>query len=286
MNVTPIILHFTTRHYKFKLTLRESVHPLHTFTFLVGDKDKPCLEGNINLENRTGNSRFDSMTNTAKLIKIDALQECSLDDITEEYMATYSFGTELLESIIFFINSQFPSIMTVSLNDASYIPCIRESKDTLDLLIYSIALYKKTWYEQKINAYIKPQEKYDEYRKQVDIYGSKDRKNSMEFSDIYKLIINGSSFTKDIFDKSYTEFEKSFDTSETLPEFFKELSKKIDRTQKCRFFKDWLEEFIGSQIKIERTWYFDIFPKIERTPDITKNTTRKRGGAKKWRGNY
>ena len=41
-----------------------------------------------------------------------------------------------------------------------------------------------------------------------------------------------------------------------------------------------------SQINIERTWYFDIFPKIERIPvDRSKNTTRKRGGAKKWRGN-
>ena len=153
-------------------------------------------------------------------------------------------------------------------------------------MIYSIALYKKTWYEQKISAYIKPKEKYDEYRKQVDMYGSKETKNSMEFSDIYKLIINGSSFTKDIFDKSYNEFEKSFNTSETLPDFFKELSKKIERAQKCRFFKDWLEEFITSQINIERTWYFDIFPKIERIPvDRSKNTTRKRGGAKKWRGN-
>ena len=107
MDVTPIILHFTTRHYKFKLTLTESIRPLHTFTFLVGDKDKPCLEGNINLENRTQNSRFDYITNTAKLIKIDALQECSLDDITDEYMATYSFGTELLESIIFLLILNF-----------------------------------------------------------------------------------------------------------------------------------------------------------------------------------
>ena len=279
MESSPIIIQITTPHYKYKLTLEETTHPLHRYTFLVGDKEKPCLEGNILLENRTKNSRFNSMANTAKLLKIDALQECSLEDINEEYMAKYSFGTELLDSIIFFINSRFPSVMTVSLNDSSYIPCIRDSRDTLDLLIYSIALYKKTWYEEKINAYIKPKEKYDEYRNQVETYASKETKNSLEFTDIYKLILHGSTFTRDLFDRSRDEFERLFTTSETLPDFFKALSRKIDRGQKCRFFKDWLEEFISSQIKIERTWYFDLFPKIEKFSS-PRNTTRRRGGKK------
>ena len=281
----PTFLQFTTPHYKYELTLTETKLPLRKFTFIVGNKEKPCLEGNVILENNTKNSRFDSMTNTAKLIKIDALQECSLEDITDEYMATYSFGTELIESIIFFINSQFPSITTVSLNDASYIPCIRESNETLDLLLYSIALYMKTWYEQKLNAYIKPKEKYERYRKEVEVYASKETKRGMEFTDIYKLIVKSSTFTKDIFDASYSEFESIFNSSETLPDFFKTLSKKIERSQKCRFFKDWLEEIITSQISIDRTWYFDLFPKIEPISRLSKsssknNTRRKRGGSK------
>lgn len=270
MESNPIFLKFTTPHYKIELILTESIQPLHTFTFLVGNKEKPCLEGNLILENNSKNNHFNSMTHTAKLIKINALQECSLDDITDDYMSTYSFGTELLDSIVFFINSQFPSIESISLTDASYIPCISEPKDTLDLLIYSIALYKKTWYEQKLNAYIKPKKKYDEYRKHVEIYGSKERKQLMEFIDIYKEILQGSQFTKDLFSRNYAEFEESFKKSETLPEFFKEISKKIHRTQKCRFFKDWLESFITSQIPIERTWYFDLFPKIERIQTLSR----------------
>lgn len=263
METNPTILKFTTPHYSYELVITETIQPLHTFHFIVGDKGSPCLEGNIILENNTKNSRFDSMINTAKLLKIDALQECSLEDITNEYMTKHSFGTELLESIIYFINSQFPSIETVSLNDASYIPCIRDSKDTLDLLIYSIALYKKTWYEQKINAYLKPKEKYTEYRKQVEKYASTETKHTLEFIDIYKLVFHGSKFTKDIFDKNYDDFEQCFNTSETLPDFFKSIRKKIHRNDKCRFFKDWLEAFILSYIHIERTWYFDLFPKIQ-----------------------
>lgn len=272
---------FTTPHYKFEMTITETLKPLHTFHFIVGDKDNPCLEGNIILENNTGNDRYNSMTYTAKLIKIDALQECSLDDISNEYMSNYSFGTELLDSIIFFINSQFSNIHTVSLNDASYIPCIRDSKDTLDLLIYSIALHKKTWYEDKINAYIKPKEKYIEYRKQVEKYGSKETKNTMHFTDIDKLIQNGSVFTRDIFNKRKDEFEQYFNNSETLPDFFKIISKKINRNDKCRFFKDWLETFISSQIFIDRTWYFDLFPKIEPISTLTKRNTKKRKNKQK-----
>lgn len=257
------VLKFTTPHYNFELVLKETRTPLHMFSFIVGNKDKPCLEGNILLENTSKNTRFDSMENTATLIKIDALQECSLNDINDEYMEKYSFGTELLDSLIFFINSQFPSIMTMSLNDASYIPCIRESNDTLDLLIYSIALYKKTWYENKLNAYIKPKEKYNTYRKQVELYASKETKQSLDFIDIYKLVQHASEFTKNIFHTHYEEFESIFKKTETLPEFFKSISNRIERNKKCRFFKDWLERFITSYIHIERTWYFDLFPKIE-----------------------
>jgi hypothetical protein len=188
---------------------------------------------------------------------------CSLDDITDDYLEKYSFVKELLDSITFFINSQFPTIQTISFSDSSYIPCIRDSNETLDLLIYSIALYKKTWYEQKMNAYLQPKEKYDKYHKEIEIYASKETKQSIEFVDIYKLILNGSQFTVNIFHTQYTEFEEIFKKSETLPDFFKEINKRIKRSHRCRFFKDWLESFINSYIHIERKWYFDLFPKIE-----------------------
>jgi hypothetical protein len=261
----PIFLKFTTLHYKFELRLLETLTPLHKFTFYVGTKETPCLEGSIILENNSKNNRLNSMTHSASLIKIDALQECSLEDISDEYMAKYSFGKELLDSILFFINSQFPSIKRISLNDASYIPCLRNKHDTLDLLIYSIALYKKTWYEEKVNAYIEPKEKYDKYRQQVELYGSAQTKNTFTFIDIYKLVVHYD-FAKEIFDTHYKDFEKDFKMSETLPEFFRIISRKIPREMKCRFFKDWLTTFISSMIHIERTWYIDLFPKIEIMP--------------------
>jgi hypothetical protein len=276
--ITLTTLRFTTPHYKFKCIVREEYYPLHKLHLLVGDEKKPCLDCVITLENRGKNNRYDSIAYTANLNQIDALLECSLEDITDDYMAKYSFGTELLDAIVFFINSQGQPIRTVSLDDRSYIPCIRETNDTLDLLTYSIALYGKTWYEIKLNAYLKPESKYNEYRRQVDIYMSKETKLKMNYSDIYGFVLKGSRFTIDIFDRHEEEFMIMFHESKTLPDFFKAISKKVERTEKCRFFKYWLERIIMMHIRIERTWYFDLFPKIEIIEQRNingKNITRK-----------
>jgi len=271
-------LGFKTPHYQFNMTVTETNEVHRRYMFLVGDENDPCLEGNIILENRTKNNRYDATANTATLIKINALQECSLEDITNDYMAKYSFGTELLNSIAFFINSQFPMIQTVSLNDRSYIPCNNPYMNTLDLLTYSIALYGKTWYEMKINAYLIPESTYANYRKQVDTYTSQETKQKLDFTDIYNCISKASNFTREIFDKHSADFKTMFQNSKTLPEFFQMISKKIERNDKCRFFKDWLERFIESYVMIHRVWYFDLFPKIE---VIGKNRTRKHNNTKK-----
>lgn len=251
----PLYLHFTTPHYQFEMSLTERKGILHTYHFLVGDVAKPCLEGFVNLEST--NNRLRHSANTAHLTKIDALQECSLNDISDEYMATNSFGSELLDTVLFFINSQFPSVETVSFTDTSYIPCIRESNETVDLLTYSVALYKKTWYEEKINAYIKPKEKYDAYRQQVERYASKERKSGMHYEDILQLVRKGSAFSRDYFEKNHEALELCFAKSDTLPDFFKEISRLVPRKDKCAFFKEWLQSFIYSEIMIDRTWYVD-----------------------------
>jgi hypothetical protein len=52
---------------------------------------------------------------------------------------------------------------------------------------------------------------------------------------------------------------------------------------KCKFFKDWLFDFISSQIMIERIWYIDLSPKIEVVSNKNisrKNKTRKSNNVK------
>ncbi len=139
-----IHLQFQTPHYSFQMALTEIMNSYHKFKFIVGNTKKPCLEGSITLENNLMNERLKKYENVASLLKIDALEECALEDINNGYMTKYSFGKEMLDSVVFFINCQFPQIKTIRLDDASYIPCDREIGDILDLLTYSIALYQKT----------------------------------------------------------------------------------------------------------------------------------------------
>jgi hypothetical protein len=250
-----------------------------SYYFIVGDKTNPCLEGNIILECNLNNERFKKHEYTASLHKIDALMECSIEDISTEYQNKYSFGKELLDTILFFINSQFPKIMTIKLTDMSFIPCNRKLNDTLDLLSYSIALYGQTWYEKNANAYFLPKEKYELYRKQVNIYIDKKTKEDINFEYLYNIVLDKNHYAKDIIYEEYDTYKAIFYESETFPEFFIKINKLIKYENKCKFFRNWLYDFIASQIMIEREWYIDLFPKVELLSKVnynkTKNKTRK-----------
>lgn len=268
-------LKFKTPHYSFQMEIIQNKKTVYnSYYFIVGNKQSPCLEGSINLETTTNNERYKQYENTASLDKIDALTECSLEDTSTEYQNNYSFGRELLDTIIFFINSQFPQIKTIKLTDMSFIPCNRNQNDILDLLSYSIALYGQTWYEKNANAYIKPNEKYELYRNQVKKYMDKKTKTDMDFEYFYNIILNKNMYAKELVNENYENYENIFKESETFPDFFSKINKLIKKEEKCRFFKSWLYDFIESQILIERTWYIDLFPKVELISKLNFNRTR------------
>jgi hypothetical protein len=274
-------LEFQTPHYTFHMTVEIETGIHKKYTFLVGNKESPCIEGNVILENLSGNTRFEYLTNTARLLKIDALEECALNDIQEGYMRKYSFGTELLEAFLFFINSQFATITSIELTDTSYIPCSRIRNESLDLLSYSIATHGKTWYEDKFNAYIQPKKRYDEYRKQVEVYTSNETKNEYTFDEFYEHYMT-TSYVKNYINThgSFEDYTTMFDESATFPEFFSKLSKYIQPNDKCSFYKLWLQNFIGKYVSIERKWYIDLYPKItileKMNTQSIRNRTRKR----------
>lgn len=268
-------LKIKTPHYSFQMQIISKMNPYNSYHFLVGDKKSPCLEGNIILENTSNNERYNKYEYTATLDKIDVLIECSLEDISTEYLNTYSFGKEMLDSITFFINSQFPRIKTIKLTDMSFIPCCRLQNDILDLLTYSIALYGQTWYEKVANAYILPKDKYNTYRKQVIKYMDKKTKLEVPFELFYNTVINKNYYTRDIINNNYDKYNTLYDESTTFPEFFIKINKLVEKEDKCKFFRTWLYDFIESHIIIERTWYVDLYPKIEVISKSNYNKTRK-----------
>jgi hypothetical protein len=274
-------LEIETPHYTFQMTVKTTLDSFADFHFIVGDVDQPCLEGTVRHEYLKNNQRYKKYEFSAKLIKIEALQECVLNDITTDYFNQHSFGKEMLDAVVYFINCQFPQIKTVSFDDMSNIHCTRNSKDILDLISYSVALYKKTWYEEKLNAYFEPKELFETYRKQVEAYASKETKDAMYFEDFVELIRKkGRIMAIDMVLENTLEYKQLFENAQTLPDFFRELSKRVPREMKCNFFSGWLNHLIASKIHIERTWYFDLYPKIKviqsknRIP-VGKNTRRR-----------
>jgi len=263
-------LQVETPHYKFemKMTKKEELY----YYFTVGDGYIPSLEGSINLENKSSKSLY----NTAHLSRIHVIERCSEEDINQGYLNSHSIGKEMLDALIFLINSQFPSIKTLELSDTTYLPYKSDTYNSLDLLTYSIALYKKTWYEEKLNAYILPKEKHEEYRRQVEKYASKDTKNSIPFFDIYAVMVTSNPSAANIVYPNMEMYEKIYEESESLPEFFQKISKPIKLEEKCKFFKGWLSSFINSKVDVIRQWHFDIYPKVKIIKDIkTKQKTRK-----------
>lgn len=278
-------LKFKTPHYSFQMEIIQNKKTVYnSYYFIVGDKQAPCLEGSINLETTINNERYKQYEYTASLNKIDALTECSLEDTSTEYQNKYSFGKELLDTILFFINSQFPQIKNIKLTDMSFIPCNRKQNDILDLLSYSIALYGKTWYEKNANAYFLPNEKYEMYRNQIKTYMDKKTKVDMKFEYLYSIVLNKNVYAKELVTENYDKYKAMFDESLTFPDFFSKINKTIKHEHKCRFFKGWLYDFIASQIMIERDWYIDLFPKVELITKLnfnkTRNKTRKNRNSK------
>ena len=248
--------HVDEKNYSFTLHTTET---RDSYVFTVGEAPNVCLELCVMIPDRV-DERIRSMTNVAILYRIDALLECSSKDIDDDYLKQHSFAADLLDKVRSILK-RFPHVTTVKLHDASYMPCHREWKDTLDLLTYSIALHKQTWYEAKLGAYVTPKSKYERYRSQVEHYASKDYKQTVDFVQFYSRIVwSGNQYAKKVFEDHMKRIEVMYEESATFPDFFARLSTLVEREERCKLYKTWLEEFIQSRIHVTRDWQYDLYP--------------------------
>ena len=224
--------------------------------FLVGDSTDPCLSMSIQTE-ESGNVFGKKFTETAHLMNIKNLRDCLYDEVPDEIYERGSFGRELLDSVIEYTRINYPYVKRFKLSDKSYIPC--GDNDTNDLLTYSIALYGKTWYEMKYNAYMEPPGLFSIYRSEVAKYCSKETKSNITW-DVFmnKYILLGLPFIIEKIGNNYDHYQTMFNSSDTFPDFFVKLNKEVEKKDKCIFFKFWLEQFIASQIRIHREWFINL----------------------------
>jgi hypothetical protein len=250
-----------TDHYTFtvekKLRININDIPI-SWHYRIGAKDAPCLSMFFYVK-EAGEKYNKAGYKTAQLSNIEVLDSCIENEISEEILEKYSFAKELLEWIFKHLRKQFPYIQHIELTDMSYIPCNRKILDKVDLLTYSIAHDGKTWYESNYNAYLVPKEKMEEYRNQIVNYMSEDFKAKYDWNTFLNYHVGMTTdyaFTK--IRDNYYEWEDLFNKAKTFPDFFLEMRKRIPRKEKCMFYRDWLQKFIYSCIRIERVWIIDI----------------------------
>jgi hypothetical protein len=268
------VLPIKTPHYNFNLEYF-SQDKGHLF---VGDVKNPCLSITFNLPDiRLLNSRFENMDiSIGSINKIKNIKECVLET-SEESTNSNSFPKEMLSAVIKEIKKSFPHIKHLQLQDTSYIPCDGDS-DTLDLLVYSVALYKKTWYEKEFNAYFVPRDAFIDYKCKIEKYASRETKSKYSWNEFYTIInLKLSYYANTIFNEKALEYESIYESTKTFPEFFINISKTIPKSDKCKFFKDWLEYFLEYKMDLQfkRQWYIDLYS-VQKGGTRKSRKTRKR----------
>jgi hypothetical protein len=250
------ILKLKTEHYMFEIEVTDN--KLHdkiiSKYFLLGNDIQPCLSF-ILYTKEAEEILGKDVIYTANLMNIERLKECIINEVSDEYFEKYSSNIELLNAFLKYIKKTYPYIKEIKLNDKSYIPCNKE--DTLDLLSYYIALYGKTWYEDKYKAYSK--NNYSLYKEQIKNYISKEFKSKISWDLFYvKYILLANNFTKNIINNNISICKDIYEKSNTFPDFFNSINKKVEKKYKCYFFKSWLENFISDNIKVSREWYIPL----------------------------
>jgi hypothetical protein len=283
---TPELLQLTTEHYTFtaKRTIRADSNgtPI-LYYYEVGESTNPCLSLFIYLQTYTSINPYYDIS-TVKLGNIKALDSCNENEVSENTYIDHSFGTELLNEILKHIQTTYPYIRYISLNDTSYIPCNRKLNDELDLLTYSIALYGKTWYERRFNAYLKNKNAQQRYVDTIKNYSSPEFKQTFDFNTFLNThLMNTSEYTYEFVKKNYSMLEDIFNSSNTFPDFFLGIQKYIPRDKKCVFYKFWLEEFITKYVKYEREWTFTLTPSVGGRRDTNYRNTKRRRHRKKYK---
>lgn len=242
----------TTPHYKFRLKVSDIDDPVHIRRFDIGDAKGICLEASLIMPD--ADERFAIDAHICTVSKLDTLDSCLLEPSDSET----SLGTELILGFISILKANYPHITQLSLRDSSFIPCDRSLGETLDLLTYSIALYGKTWYEQVLGAHVQNAAEFRRYRDAIAVYMSPAAKRDWVWEQFWAMIAGKNRFANEKIRENVDGFKRIFDEATTWPECIKRMKNAVEKSDKCKFFKTWLEQFIYSHVPEKRDWVVDI----------------------------
>jgi hypothetical protein len=96
-----------------------------------------------------------------------------------------------------------------------------------------------------------------QYEKEIKAYITSKPIEVLSFDQFIKKIMQNDYATSKLF-PILTLVEEKYNSASTFPELFRFLAKQIKKEDKCKFFKDWLEEFISSRITLRRAWKINL----------------------------
>jgi hypothetical protein len=247
--------------YGLHIELTETRGKYNNLHLYVGDKDNLCLSLSFHLPSILEDSRFTKEDiSIAKLNIIKNLKGCIIEDSSPINLVNKpAFAKEMLFDIISFVK-QFEHIKFIRLADYSNIECDGES-DSLDMLSYYIALHEKTWYETNFNSFFLPEKRFIDYRCKVATYASPETKKKTDWNTMFDRIkISSNEYSYRIFIENDELYKELYESSKTLPEFFRKLTETIPRKDKCKFFKSFFESILNFySIDTSRIWFISLY---------------------------
>lgn len=147
-------------------------------------------------------------------------------------------------SLAFMMNKFAASIQTITLSDASHVPCRFADGDvrSVSLMNSYIAVHGQTWYESKFGAVLFNPVEREQYDKRIL------KLNALEKNGIKFEQLNVELATTDV--ATVAKIQSIFDRSATLNAFFKGLREEF-KDAFCMITQKWLDIFI-SIIILER----------------------------------
>lgn len=228
-----------TEHFSFNLR-RIDVQTSTVYSISSDDNTKQCLELVISK----------SLT-SAHLSQIESFYECLAEPLNMKIFQDNSFGVELLKYMIQYIKIHHPHVNSIHLTDKSKIICNRELNDNMDLLTYNLILYGQSWYEVKGDAEIDsksyPAYMIDKYKSSLEKLRSTTFKNDFTIQKLFRYINQYNPLALTIIDTN--KIMDFFNNSKTLPEFIIKINEELNKKDKCRFYRSWLEQLVYDHVK-------------------------------------
>lgn len=233
---------------------------IENISISIGDKIEQCIY--FTILNDINNNKY-----KAKLVNLKSFMSCSIFNNLEKGKGTLDLLCVLKE----YLDIKYPYVKEFSLEDYSQIECIinKNKLKKISLSNYYFVLYRKTWYEDKLNA-IPLDIDIETYNNVKDKFNDKSQFLSYEIFE--------KQYLKNTQESIKYRLKNIYNNVSDYSEFF-DIIRKKGNIERCDLLYSWLDDFIYNFCKIRLTGNWNVYvDKILCINKIKNIITLKKGG--------